>query len=204
MRRKFIFSTEQGSDEWKQLRLHSVGGTAIGKITPKGKQRSDLINIFVGEMVTGIPYEGKSFTHAERGIEFEPVARSAYEFRRDVSVEHISIIKLGDYMHVSPDGFVGSDGIIEIKTRLPHIFVGAIKSGHLPKATMQQIQWGLFISDRDWCDYIQFCPEFEEKGFDPLIVERIERDGAMIAEMKRAADEFINDVKQLYEVVKSR
>ena len=57
----------------------------------------------------------------------------------------------------SPDGLVGKDGLIEIKSRRPKKHLQTIIAGTVPAENMAQIQAGLLVSGRDWCDYISYC-----------------------------------------------
>ena len=60
----------------------------------------------------------------------------------------------------SPDGLVGDVGLIEIKSRRPknHLLtILAGESGEVPAENMAQIQCGLLVSNRSWCDYISYA-----------------------------------------------
>jgi hypothetical protein len=201
---EIIKDCEQGSDEWLTLRCASIGGTAIGKIAPNGKQRHDLLRVFVGELLTGQPAENKGFQFAERGHEFEDKARSDYILTHGSEVEQVAMVRLDHHKHTSPDGLVGNDGMVEIKTRIPSVFVSAIEDGNRPINVARQIQWGLYVCEREWCDYIQYCPEFAEAGLNPMIVERITRDDKLIKDLRSSADVFISDMLKMADKIKNR
>ena len=201
---EIIRDIEQGSDKWLKLRCASIGGTSICKIAPNGKQRNDLLRVFVGEFLTGKPAENKGFQFAERGIEHEDGARQDYALTHGVEVEQVAMVRLDEHKHTSPDGLVGDDGMIEIKTRIPSVFVTAIIDGNKPINVVRQIQWGLYICDRQWCEYLQWCPEFAEVGLNPMIIERIERDEAMIRDLRSSAEVFIADMLKMAKRIKSR
>lgn len=57
----------------------------------------------------------------------------------------------------SPDGLVGADGLIEIKTRRQKNHLTTILGGDIPAENMAQIQCGLLVSGRAWCDYVDAC-----------------------------------------------
>lgn len=194
---EIITECEQGSDLWFQYRLASIGGTAINLIAPEGKGYKKTLYEFVGEHLTGIKAESFKFQHADRGHEFEPVARSMYEFIRGVDVEQVALIKADNCRHVSPDGLVDKDGLIEIKTRIPSIFIEADKEGCFPIADKRQIQWSLHISERKWCDRIQYCPEMLLANKKCILIDRITRDERMISELKDVSDKFIKAMLKL-------
>ncbi len=53
---------------------------------------------------------------------------------------------------------------------------------------MAQIQTGLLVSDRKWCDFISYC------GGMPPFIKRVERDEAWIKAIHDAAEKFEADV----------
>jgi hypothetical protein len=67
----------------------------------------------------------------------------------------------------SPDGLVGDDGLIEVKSRRPKKHLTTILSGEVPPENMAQLQAGLLVSGREWIDYISYC------GGMPLWVKRV-------------------------------
>ena len=95
-----------------------------------------------------------------RGIEDEPRAVSVYS-------EHFAPVETTGFMvrdfepgfsiGYSPDGLVGDDGLIEVKSRQQRRHLGTILDGEIPAENMAQIQCGLLVSDRSWCDYVSYC-----------------------------------------------
>ena len=162
---KIIRDIEQGTAEWLQLRLGSVGGTALNLILGDGKGRKKTLYGLTGEILTGQLTESYHAKYYDRGHEYEPIARAWYESVYNVDVEQVALIK-SDYprRHHSPDGLVGEDGGIEIKTRLPHIYLELLETEKIPIADRRQCQNFLDISGRKWIDYIVYCvPEMPSK-----------------------------------------
>ena len=50
----------------------------------------------------------------------------------------------------SPDGLVGDDGLIEVKSRRAKKQLQTILSGQVPAENMPQLQAGLLVSGRSW------------------------------------------------------
>ena len=134
----------QGSKEWFDLRLGSIGGSGISTVVSSGSGRRQYMLKRASEIITGVRAEDFKFKYADRGHEFEPAARDLYSFRYGVNVDQVALIKDGPYKHHSPDGLVGDDGMIEIKVRLPHVFL-EITEDNKPMSTSDrmQVQWGL-------------------------------------------------------------
>ncbi|RDI13489.1 YqaJ-like recombinase protein [Rhodococcus sp. AG1013] len=93
-----------------------------------------------------------------RGIEDEPRAR-------DIYAEHFAPVREtgimirddnGVRIGYSPDGLVGDDGLIEVKSRRQKKQVETVISGHPPAENMAQLQCGLLVSGRKWIDYISY------------------------------------------------
>ena len=70
----------------------------------------------------------------------------------------------------SPDGLVGDDGLIEVKSRRPKKHLRTILEGNVPAENMAQLQAGLLVSGRAWIDYVSYC------GGMPMWVKRVEPD----------------------------
>lgn len=95
----------------------------------------------------------------QRGTEDEPFARDAYATHENVTVDQVGFMVLerdGWRLGYSPDGLVGDDGLIEIKSRKPKEHLAHVLSGRPPASNMAQMQAGMFITGREWCDYVSF------------------------------------------------
>ena len=103
------------------------------------------------------------------------------------------------HKHYSPDGLVGDDGMIEIKSVIPAVQVETILSGKVPAAYRKQIQWGLHICQRKWCDFVSYSPLIADQ---PLFILRVERDEKLIKELDEGADKFIVEMLALVEKIK--
>lgn len=198
-----IKDIDQGSDEWLQMRCGSIGGTGINIVASNGKQRDQLVYKVASEIVTGVKVEEFKFKHADRGHQYEQEAINYYSFETDNDVEQIAMVRLDDRRHYSPDGLVDQDGKIEVKVRLPHVFAEALVKKYFPTSTRRQIYWGLFVCERDWSDYIQYCPEMERMGLNPIIIDRIERDENEIDSLVSAYNQFASEVDAVCKMLRS-
>jgi hypothetical protein len=127
-----------------------------------------------------------------RGMNDEGEARALYE-RHHGEVEQVGFItRAFDYGGVrftlgySPDGLIGDGGAIEIKSRRAKFQIETILAAEMPEDYAVQVQAGLLISDREWCDFVSYS------GGLPLFVRRVERDprcSAAILDACAAAEE---------------
>ena len=196
---EIITNCIQGDSTWLSLRIGSIGGSSISKAVARGegKTRKQLLYDMVGEILSGEKKDGYRNNYMDEGLKYEDEARSLYAFRNDVEVEQIAMFKDGPHKHASPDGLIGADGMIEIKTVIPSVYVESKLTGKIPTQYRKQIMWGLKRSLRGWCDYTVYCPYVKE--IDPLLVIRLERDEKEIADIEAGADEFISEMLSMVE-----
>jgi len=155
------------------------------------------------ERIAGKPVdESFSTWQMKRGSELEIHARFAYELQTGLlaSESGIAISDCGRYGY-STDGLCGDDGLIEIKCPASPSKIGAIWSN--PETAdseyIDQIQGGMWITGRQWCDFIMYCPWLESVGKD-LFIKRINRDETYIASLESDLLGFSKLVDQ-YEAV---
>jgi hypothetical protein len=91
-----------------------------------------------------------------------------------VKVDQVGYILNSDYKYAgySPDGLVGEDGLIEVKCPGNSEFMRQIITNEIPKQYFCQMQWGMFISGRKWCDYVVYNPDYHKS---PLYIDRVDR-----------------------------
>lgn len=117
------------------------------------------------------------------GTEQEPAAREAYEIETGNLVTQCGLITDADMRYgVSPDGLVGDDGLIEIKTMCSSatLFKAVVTADN--SEYIDQIEMELWLTGRRWCDLVLWAPDLPRQ----LWTRRIWRDEARIAEL--AAD----------------
>jgi exodeoxyribonuclease (lambda-induced) len=114
----------------------------------------------------------------------EDAARLRYEARAlDAHVTQAGIcLTDDDVFGYSSDGLVGDDGLIEIKAPIDGTKILAMWQTGDVAEYMHQMQGGMWITGRRWCDFIMYCPDLEAVGKD-LFVKRIHRDDAFIDDM---------------------
>ncbi|MEE9510345.1 MAG: lambda exonuclease family protein [Candidatus Bathyarchaeia archaeon] len=162
---------EQGSEQWLQLRAGIVTASEFSQVLAKGagKTRRTLLFKKAGERITGDPMNTYSNEHMERGTEQEGVARDLYIAHSGNEVTECGFMKNGNAGY-SPDGLIGNDGLVEIKSRLAHIQADSLLKDAVPSENIAQIQGGLWISQRRYLDYVSYCPGM------PLFIKRVESD----------------------------
>lgn len=195
-----IHNCEQGSEEWLRIRAGLPTASEFATVMMKGrggapsKERRKYLLSLAGEIITGEPNPSFTNHHMERGKVMEDDARRMYSFMTDATPQRIGFVTNGAWRAgASPDSFIGSDGAIEIKTKLPHLHLACIEDDAVPEEHMAQCLGVLAITGRRWIDFVSYWPKL------PLFVKRVERDEARIAEMKIAVQDFNAELDALVE-----
>jgi len=178
-----ILEMEQGTQEWLEARLGCPSGSGFSKlITASGTPSSSAesyINDLIAELITGESTPFHVTEWMQRGTELEPFARMNYELETDREVTEVGfcmhdILRCG----VSPDGLVG-DGGIEIKCPKPSTHVKYLRKGTLPSEYKAQVMGCLWITGREWWDFMSYHPQM------PNLLIRVHRDEEYINQLER-------------------
>lgn len=189
-----ILDMEQGTDEWHQARLGIPTASNFDKIVTstgaKSKQAAGYMDDLLAGWLMGKPAETYTNRHMERGTELEPDARSAYEFIYEKDVQQVGFVIRDDGLcGCSPDGLIGDDGGLEIKSPTPGVHVSYLRSQRLPAKYVQQVQGAMWICERNWWDFISYHPDM------PLVRVPVERDEPYIAKLETAVLAFANELR---------
>lgn len=192
-----IFTCEQHSDEWFAARLGIPTSSNFSKIvTGKGepsKQRTAYLYELAAQRLTGVRDETFKSTAMEEGNEREELSRQVYEMEREVVVDQVGIC-LSDCERwgASPDGLIGNDGLLELKNPLGKTQVERLLTQPtLPASYVQQVQGQIFVTGRDWCDFVSYVPGL------PLFVLRVHPDVAFLKKLKPALIEFCDELDEI-------
>jgi hypothetical protein len=195
------FDCEQNSPEWYRVRLGLPTASEFGTVLAKGKDggasltRKKYLHQLAAEIITGEPGENYTNSYMERGKLQEAEARRLYAFVHDAEPERIGFIKNGP-KGCSPDALIGSNGLLEIKTRTGHLQVELLLLDRFPPEHRAQVQGALWVSERDWCDLAVYSPGL------PLWVGRSYRDDGYIANLAGAVAQFNEELAEIVERVK--
>lgn len=119
----------------------------------------------------------------ERGHEMEFAARMKYEARTKAYVTESGIcVDNTDWFAYSSDGLVDADGLIEIKAPIDSQKILTMWQTGDVSEYMHQMQGGMWITGRNWCDFIMYVPDLEPVGKD-MFIKRIHRDDVFIDAM---------------------
>jgi hypothetical protein len=126
----------------------------------------------------------------ERGKAMEEEARDLYAMVTETEPKIVGFIR-NDAKGASPDALIGDDGLLEIKTRLPHLQIALLLSGEIPGEHRAQLQGQLWVTERSWVDFVSYWPGL------PLVRIRVERDDEYIKTLKECVGLFVVELAEL-------
>lgn len=182
----------QGAPEWHMARCGVLTASCFKDILAKGqgKTRRTYMLKLAGERITGNPADNYTNLHMERGQEQEAVARQLYIEHSGNQVAECGFLK-HDNLGYSPDGLVGDEGLVEIKSKLAHLQADLLLSEGVPSEHYAQIQGGLLVSGRKWLDFVSYCPGM------PIFIKRVVRDEPYLDELKVELEKFEKDLNSV-------
>ena len=195
---------EQKSPEWFAARLGKATASRIADVMAKtktgyGASRENYLMELALERITNA--QAPSFMNAamQWGVDWEPAARSIYElvtgkFVTEVGmIDHPTIPMSG----ASPDGFVGEDGLIEIKCPESKQHWKNLSTRKPDTKYVYQMQWQMACTGRAWCDFVSYDPRFPDHL--QLLIVRVDRDDALIADIEKEVRLFLDEVTKMVE-----
>lgn len=192
---------EQGTPEWFEVRAGIPTASMFQAVISKGKgsapskTRETYMLKLLGERLTGELQEGITNAHLERGKIMEAEARTAYEFQSDNEAKEIGFIRNGN-KGCSPDAVIDDNGMLEIKTKLPHLQLSVLLKNELPSDHKAQVQGQLMVAEREWCDFVSYWPKL------PLFILRVNRDEEYITDLSNKIDIFNEEMAQLEQKIR--
>lgn len=205
MRRQYFYDVMQGSHAWLELRRGVVTASELHCVLANGKKGKDdpsktrrkYMLTLIADRLGGQMAESYSNAHMERGKALEAEALAAYAFSRDVDPELVGFVKMGDDVGCSPDALIGENGMVQIKTALPHLQLERLLAPEFAGEHIAQIQGELWVCDREWSDLVSYWPGL------PLVVNRVYRDEAKIKSIELGVMMFLNEMQELMNQLKA-
>jgi putative phage-type endonuclease len=198
---------EQRTEEWFTQRLGKVTASRVGDVIAKIKSgpsasRDNYATQLVLERLTNA--KGEFFTNAamQWGTETEPMARQAYELKRNVFVDEVGFIDHPtiDMSGASPDGLVDKNGLVEIKCPESKTHMEYLMSGKPPAKYIPQMMWQMACTGREWCDFVSFDPRFPTNL--QIFVIKVEYDPTYVKMLELEITQFLDEVSKKVEILR--
>ena len=200
---------EQLSEEWFAARLGKLTASRVSDALARtktgwGAGRANYAAELVAERLTGVRADRYVNDAMRFGTENEALARAAYSFYADADVCLIGFFDHPDIpmSGASPDGLVLDDGLVEIKVPNTATHIDTLLRDVIPSQYVQQMQWQMACTGRQWCDFTSFDPRLPENM--RLFVKRLERDDKLIRELECEVAIFLDEVAATVERLERR
>lgn len=203
----YLVEAEQRSEEWLKARLGIATGSKFGDIVAVTRSgyaacRKNYAAELLIERLTGRNTEYFESPAMAWGTKYEPSARLAYELHTGNEVEETGFWKLHDLdAGASPDGLVGTDGLLEIKCPNTATHLETLSTKKIPRQYVAQVQGQMWVTERQWCDFVSFDPRLPENA--QMIIIRVNRDDVYINNLKDEVTSFLNEVEAQVEFVQN-
>ena len=161
---------QQGSWDWITARAGKVCGSELRYlITDKLKIRdwkSEMPNSYLhrklAEKWRGQALESFSGSRqTDQGVIYEEQARNYFSSFLEADIQTIGGMESADEKcWASPDGIMGEDVGLEIKSPNPENQVGWLLAGTVPEEHVLQVQFGLWVSGFKHWWFLAYCKDF--------------------------------------------
>jgi putative phage-type endonuclease len=195
---------EQGTDEWFAIRCGKVTASRVADVIATTKtgysaSRANYEAQLICEILTGKPAESFSNAAMQWGTETEPLARAQYELKTGEMVNQIGFVvhPIIEQAGASPDGLVGSEGLIEIKCPNTSTHLDTLLNQKVPSKYIVQMTWQMVCTGRKWCDFVSYDPRLPENL--QLFVQRIELDEDYAKKLQNEVVMFLVEVNEKVE-----
>lgn len=182
----------QGSEEWLAARCGLLTASEMKliltptlKVANNDKTRAHMWEL-LAQRITGYvePHYVSDDMLRGQADEWEAVRLYAEHHAPVERTGFVTNDKWGFTLGYSPDALVGSDGLIECKSRRQKFQIQTIATDKVPDDYWMQLQTGLLVSERKWIDFVSYS------GGLPMFVRRVEPCAETQAAIIAAASEF--------------
>lgn len=197
------YTCEQGSNAWHELRCGRITASRFkdmmaGKSTATYKK---LINVCAAEIVSEIVEESYTNDTMQRGIDLEPEAADAFSECFELDLGEVGFVTNDDYwpefFGVSPDRLVlGVNELVEIKCPLMNTHVEYLKAKKLPSVYKYQVHGQMLITGAEAVHFFCYYPGLKSFHI------KVERDEAILDEMKKRMGEVVQEVMEVVKLLK--
>ena len=199
-----IINCDQRAEQWFAEKLGKPSASCFDRIiTAKGaasKQSDGYLYELAGQKITGQHEEGYTSSAMQRGIDLEDEARDLCELVTGLNVRQVGLIYEDNERYLcSPDGLIMDQSAgLEIKSPIMKTHVGyLLDNDALVKAYWHQIQGSMLVTGFSNWWAMSYYPAM------PPVIITIERDAAFCAALKKALDQFCDDLDQLTEKIRT-
>jgi putative phage-type endonuclease len=190
------------------LVIGSLGASRLHDVIarPKsgyGASRAKVMSDLIIERLTGAAPKQYVSPAMEHGIQTEAEAREAYTFITGNAVVQVEPVLHPSIQgtHASPDGFLGDDGILEIKCPESATHIETILGLSIPAKYVTQMHWQMICTKRTWGDFVSYDPRMPADM--RFYRERIRLDSKFAMELEGEVKKFLAELDEKLAALKT-
>ena len=197
---------EQGSDQWFEARRGLMSASELNliltptlKLANNDKTRTHAFEL-AAQRLSGYTEPSYVGDNMLRGWADEIKARDRYSEEIKPVTEVGGMCRyFGSFkLWASPDGLIGDDEGLEVKSRIQKHHLATIASNEVPQEHMLQVQANLLVSGRAVWNYVSYC------GGWPMWIIRVEPDHVAQQAIIDACEAFEGKVQEVMSVYQER
>lgn len=202
--------------EWVVARRGCLGASSIGDILKAGKKKGEpsatrmsLAKKLAAEAWAGMAMDNISPDNEDiaRGLRNEGPALAEYEAIKGVIVRPAAWLEHPKFRPsengfgagATPDAFVGADGLAQVKSPRPLKMVTLMMEGVVPAEYIDQLDWELAVTGRQWNDLILYNPDLPNGRH--IWMRRHYRNDERIAYLEEQVALFIKEVEAMFQML---
>lgn len=197
---------EQGTEDWLNARRGLITSSDLSlimtptlKIANNERTRAHAYEL-AAQRLSGYTEPSYVGDNMLRGWADEIKARDRY------SAEIAPVVEVGgmcrDFggfkLWASPDGLIGDDEGLEVKSRIQKHHLETVTSNEVPQEHVLQVQANLLVSGRKVWNYVSYC------GGWPMWIIRVEPDPVVQQAIIHACEAFEEKVQEVMQLYQSR
>lgn len=190
----------QRSNEWYAIRKRKMTASKANTVITNGTGLETYIKELMSEYYSSAEPDNYISKDMQRGIDLEPEAKIAYEVETGQAITDIGFVIYNEYFGASPDGLVNDDGLAEIKCINDKKYLEFLLNPKIPKPHYDQMQGQMLATNRKWCDYVVYNPNFEKS----LVIIRVERDEPRIELLKLGIETGSKIIEEITEKIEGK
>jgi putative phage-type endonuclease len=159
-----VVDCEQRSPQWLALRRGVISASNADRLATPAKMKEYALELAAERLVRELP--ANVVTAAMQwGIDHEEQARIRYAFETNNDVFGIGFAfhdQFEWWAGCSPDGLIRDSGLVEIKCPSSKKHLEYITNAVVPPGYVAQLDFQLWVTGRDWVDFVSYDPRFVE------------------------------------------
>jgi hypothetical protein len=140
---------------------------------------SKAILKIVYERLTGETPDDFKGAYMDRGNELEPEGLQLYSDKTFYTIDRVGFIERDEWAGCSPDGLIGSDGMVQVKCPAFNTMINYLLTRSVPGDYYWQIQGEMMIAERKWSDFMAYHPKL------PPVIVRMFADASAQARLNQ-------------------